>query len=251
MGFAVLATAPVWPVLQPREPIADELLAPAEVAVIVPVVLAFPVAWALLARTRQRGWLVGWVLVALVLTWSSWTAHFGDYASPPDVDDGLRWYLLTAATAVVAGAAIDAHRLDLTWALGAACWVAGLVLTTMVPVLDGAPMPPEDAVLPLPPGMTVVANQGTCEDSCQRTLLVTATGVRADDLATRLGEHLRQAKGWQVEFIGFTARPQVECRPNGWLADPYELCAGITVDNQPEGVAEIRLGYANRHNPIY
>jgi hypothetical protein len=46
---ALAATAPVWPIIQPGHPVADEMLEPAEVAVIVPVVVAFPVAWALLA----------------------------------------------------------------------------------------------------------------------------------------------------------------------------------------------------------
>ena len=40
---AFVGTAPVWPVLQPGDPVADEMLKPAEVAGIVPVVLVFPI----------------------------------------------------------------------------------------------------------------------------------------------------------------------------------------------------------------
>jgi hypothetical protein len=248
VGYALLATAPIWPVLQPREPILDEMLAPGEVAILVPVVLVFPVAWALLSRTERVGQLFGWGLVLMVLTWSSWTAEFGEYATPPNIDDGLRWYLLTAAAVVVAGVAWDARKIDRRWVVGVACWVLGLGITVTVPVLDDGPMPPEDLLLPVPRNMTVVSHEATCTPYCTRNIVVTGE-MPAADLARQLGEHLAQAKGWQVTSYDFTPEPHLTCRKYGWLVNPYKVCGSIRVVDDRR--IEIHFGNSNNHNPIY
>jgi hypothetical protein len=247
VGYALLATAPIWPVLQPHEPILDEMLAPEEVAVLVPVVLIFPVAWALLSRTERTGRLFGWGLVLVVLSWSSWTAEFGEYGTPPDVDDGLRWYLLTAAALVAAGVALDARKIDRRWVAGIACWVLGLAVTVMVPVLEDGPMPPEDLLLPLPPAMTVVSHEATCAPHCTRRFVVSGQ-MPVDDLARQLGVHLQHAKGWQMMWYGLTPVPYLTCRKAGWLVNPYKVCGDLSI---VDGRVEIRFGNSNKHNPIY
>jgi hypothetical protein len=252
VGLALLATAPIWPGLQPGEPILDEMLAPAEVAVIVPVVLVFPAAWALLGRTRRYGRSFGLTMAGLVLGWSSWTANVAEYGSPPNVDDGLRWYLLTAAALVVGAVVVEARRhlarLNLP---GAACWVVGIVVTAFVPVIGYAPRPPDDVVLPLPSGMTVVADRTDCVQSCVRRLVVTATGMRGQDVARRLGEHLEHARDWQATWYEFTPLPDLACRETGWITNPYTLCASIRIVDEQRSKVEIMLAYAVRHDPIY
>ncbi|MBP2321747.1 hypothetical protein JOF56_002132 [Kibdelosporangium banguiense] len=248
VGYAFLATAPVWPVLQPREPILDEMLVPAEVAVLVPVVMVFPVAWGLIGRTERTGRLFGLALTLLVLVWSSWTAAFGDYATPPNIDDGLRWYLLTAACVVVAGVVRDRRKVDRRWILGAATWVVGMAVTVAVPVVEAGPMPSADALLPLPPGMTVVTDEAECTPSCSRRFVVTGQ-TRARDLARQLGEHLQQVKGWQTQWYEFTPEPHLTCREASLLVNPYKLCGGVRVLDEWD--VEVRFGYANNHNPIY
>lgn len=251
VAVAVVATAPVWPVLQPGEPIPDEMLAPAEVAVIVPIVLVFPVAWALLGRTRRYGRVFGLALAGLVFAWAAWTAYLGEYGTPPNVDDGLHWYLLTAAALVVGAVVVEARKgLARPGLPGVVCWTAGIAVTAMVPVVDAGPLPADDVFLPLPPGLTVVADQAECQPSCTRRLQVTGPGLAGRDVARQLGDHLGQAKGWQVTWYDFTPQPTLECRGSGRVADPYQLCAAIRiVDERP--TVEIMLAYADKHDPIY
>ncbi|WP_173053466.1 hypothetical protein [Phytohabitans houttuyneae] len=87
VGGALLATFPVWPGVQPGEPVADELLPPAEVALLVPIVLLFPLAWALLGGRRRPGLAVGAVLVLAVGVWAGGTVTLAGYGTPPSVDD--------------------------------------------------------------------------------------------------------------------------------------------------------------------
>lgn len=269
---ALLATLPVWPVVQPREPIADELLAPGEVAVLVPLVLLFPLAWALLGVRRRVGLGVGAALVALVAGWALGTVTFADY-SPPTVDDWLRYHLLTSGALVATAGSIatrpwrrarqeadEASATSRPWrrsrqgadrarrrtwtGAGAALWLAGVVALLSVPVVDGEPVPPRDAVLPLPPGVTLVA------EIPGRFTLAATDGADQPKLVRRVGDHLRDTKGWRVTWYGFTPTPDVECRPAGRIANPYRLCASFHVE-PGRSTVELRLGYANPHGPIY
>jgi hypothetical protein len=244
----LLATAPIWPVLQPRSPIRNEMLSPGEVAVLVPVVLIFPAAWALLGRTERTGRLFGFTLTLLVLSWSTWTAEYGEYATPPNIDDGLRWYLLAAASVVAAGVVRDERKVNRQWALGAAGWTLGMVVTVTVPVLDVGPMPPEDALLPLPPSMTVLTHEAVCDPYCSRRFVVTGQ-MPMPDLAQQLVDHLELVGGWQVKRYGFTSDPDLTCREIGGLVNPYKLCGDVRVLDDRR--IEIRFGNSNKHNPIY
>jgi hypothetical protein len=258
LAGSLLATLPVWPRPERDGAGSNGVQLPGEMWIIVPIVLAFPVAWVLLGRTRRHGLLVGWVLAGLVAAWSLWTANFAEYGTPPDVDDGLRWYLLTAGVVVVASVLIEARRqvrrLDRRWALGAVCWVIGMGVTAMIPVLDRSPMPPAEAVLPLPPPMIVVSDHGDCGTDglfCSRRIVVAATnGMTTNDLVRRLGEHLEVAKGWKVQWYSSSAAPYLACRPVGWLVNPYELCADLRVE-QGQSTVEVRLGHSNRYDPVY
>ncbi len=255
VAAALVATAPIWPV----DPLADEAMDPAEVAVLVPVVLTFPVAWALLARSRRFGLWVALLLAGLTGAWSVWTVTWADFGTPPDADDGLRWYLGAAGAVVLAATPIDVllrRRASaaawVRWAAGALVWCCGVALVFAVPKLDGEPMPPDDALLPLPPTMVVLADEAGCASpgrSCVRRFTVTSAGhLPARELARRLGEHLA-AKGWQVRTSGFAAEPRLECRRAGWLTNPFELCGELRVDEQ-RATVEIQFAHANRHDPI-
>jgi hypothetical protein len=254
VGAAVAATVPVWPGVQPGDPVADELLAPAEVALMVPIVLAFPLAWALLGRSRRVGVGAAAILCGCVLCWSVGTLDLGSYASPPTVDDWLRGYLVVAAGVTVAATVLDWRTpAGPPWpvqAVGVALWVAGLGLTVAVPVVGGAPMPPRDALLPLPPATAVADERAVCESSCVRTFTLVATdGAAGPELARRVGAHLADAKGWTVTWYGFSPDPDIACRPAGWLANPYRLCVSLRVTEA--STVECRLVYANAHDPVY
>ncbi|MCP2324291.1 hypothetical protein HDA40_002798 [Hamadaea flava] len=251
VAAAVAATAPVWPVLQPGDPIADELLEPVEVAVLVPMVLIFPIAWALLARRRAYAWRVGLALAVWVLAWSVWTVSAGSYASPPTIDDGLRWHLVGAGLLVAGAVAYEAKRLAHLGARllpGALVWLLGVTVTLAVPVVGAETVPPSDTVLPLPAGMTVVHEETGCTNACTRRITVEGTGTQAE-LTRRLGLHLEQTKGWRATWFDF-APPQFQCRHVGWL-NPYDTCVELRTTGSASTV-EIWLATSNgRDNIVY
>lgn len=222
---ALLATAPVWPGVQPGDPIADEMLEPAEVAGLVPLVLMFPVAWALLGRSRPYAWRVGAGLAVWVAAWSLWTVTFGTWSTPPTVDDGLRWHLIGAALVVAAGAR---PRKPLTgrWMAGAAIATIGVAAIFAIPVVGDPPVPPRDAI-PLPAAMTVLREETGCgANSCYRRFTVTGLG-EADEaaLARRVG-----------------------CRRTGWL-NAYELCLDLRHD-EPAPAVELQVTYYNGRDRV-
>lgn len=244
VAASLVATAPVWPILQPGAPIADELLEPGEVAVIVPIVLVFPIAWALLARRRPYAWRIGVLLAAWVLAWSVWTVSLGSYASPPTIDDGLRWHLVGAGLLVAGAAAYEARQFAQVGARllpGALVWLLGVAITLAIPVVGQEKVPPRDAVLPLPAGMTVVHEETGCANTCTRRLTVESADTPAE-LIRRLGQHLEQTKGWQTTWYSF-APPQFECRRVGWL-NPYEVCVELRATGSPSTI-EIWLATFN------
>lgn len=222
---ALLATAPVWPVVQPGDPIADEMLEPAEVAGLVPLVLVFPVAWALLGRSRPYAWRVGAGLAVWVAAWSLWTVTFGTWSTPPTVDDGLRWHLIGAALVVAVGARV---RKPLTgrWMAGAAITTIGFAAIVATPVVGDPPVPPRDAI-PLPATMTVLREETGCGvNSCYRRFTVTDLGA-ADEAALA---------------------PRVGCRRTGWL-NPYELCLDLRHD-EPAPAVELQVTYYNGRDRV-
>lgn len=262
---ALAATAPVWPILQPGDPVADEMLEPAEVAVIVPLVLVFPVAWALLGRSRPYACRVAIVLATGVAGWSLWTVTFGSYGTPPNIDDGLRWYLVGTGVIVASATAVESWQrrprelLTMRWAAGALVWLVGVAVTFAIPVVGGQQVPPRDAILPLPPAMTVVHEEARCAmpehfgfgpRSCLRRFTVAATdGANVRELARRLGEHLQRTKGWPATSYD-SSTAHFPCRRIGWL-NPYELCLELRPDDSTSTV-KLQLAYYNgRERVIY
>jgi hypothetical protein len=258
---ALAATAPVWPVIQPGDPVADEMLQPAEVAVIVPVVLAFPVAWALLGRSRPYARRVAIVLDAGVAGWSLWTVRYGTYDTPPNIDDGLRWYLVGTAVIVASATVIEAWRrgirqqLSRRWAAGVLVWMVGVAATFAIPVVGDKQekVPPHDAILPLPPTVTVVREGTGCARPefgprfCFRRFTVAATdGADRRELARRISEHLR-TKGWPAAWDD-TSTGQSPCQPIGWF-NPYELCVELRPD-ESGSTAEVELAYYNERTQV-
>ncbi|GGN60183.1 hypothetical protein GCM10010112_16190 [Actinoplanes lobatus] len=222
---AVIATAPVWPMVQPGDPIADEMLEPAEVAVLVPVVLTFPVAWALLGRSRPHAWRIGAGLVAWVAAWAVWTVVFGSWSTPPNIDDGLRWHLIGAA-AIVAAGAWGRQPLTRRWLAGTVIGAIGVAVVFAIPVAGGPPMPARDAI-PLPATATVIHEETGCGwNSCYRRLTVTGIDEAGmHELARRSG-----------------------CRRIGWL-NPYELCLDLR-RNEPASTVGVQVTYYNGRDRV-
>lgn len=230
---------------------------------IVPVVLILPLAWALIGRSRQVGRAIGVALVGCVAAWSVGTARFAGYATPPTVDDGLRYYLVTAGCLVAIGVAVEVgwHRTSPAplpasrrrRTAGLVAWVVGVGAIAAVPVLDGEPMPPRDAFLPLPPAVLLLGEEAACVTpgrSCVRRFTVAATdGANARDLARRLGRHLADTKGWTVTWYDFAPEPVIPCRPGAGLANPYRLCAELRIDER-DSTVEVWFAHSNPHNPV-
>jgi hypothetical protein len=239
---------------------ADDTLRPAETAAAVAMLLVFPVAWVLLARSPRTGGLVGAVLVAGTAVWSLGTVRLASYETPPNVDELLRWQLAVTGGLVAAVGLYEwkgRRRGGRRWVAGIAVWAAGVAATVAVPNVDGGQMPPRDAVLPLPPAMTMVSEQASCHpmpaggSTCVRRFTVTSTDRAPDqELIRQVGEHLERDKGWSVTWSGSSPTPGVDCRRAGWFLDPYRLCVWMSVDEEQSGV-EISLGYSNRHDPQY
>ncbi|MGK5671855.1 hypothetical protein ACSNOB_03280 [Micromonospora sp. URMC 106] len=262
---ALAATAPVWPIIQPGDPVADEMLEPAEVAVIVPVVLVFPVAWALLGRSRPYAWRVAVGLATCVAGWSLWTVTFGSYDTPPNIDDGLRWYLVATGAIVASATAVESWQrrprelLTMHWAIGALVWMIGVAATFATPVVGDQQVPPRDAILPLPPTMTVTHEEARCAmpenvgygpRSCLREFTIAATdAANVRELTRRLGEHLQRTKGWSATWYD-PSTVQFPCRRIGWL-NPYELCLQLRHDESTSTV-KLQIAYYNgRERVIY
>ncbi|GAA4610180.1 hypothetical protein BJY16_007716 [Actinoplanes octamycinicus] len=242
---ALAATAPAWPGLQPRSPIRDEMLAPGEVAVLVPVVLLFPISWALLAREKRIGRGVGSLLVCLVAGWSLGTVHLATYETPPTVDDHLHGYLIVAGLAVLIAAVVTRSVVPKA---GLGVWLLGCAAAVAVPVVSGPPTSPE---ADLPPGITAAESRLDCHRSCTRVQTVPAAGTaRARALTRQIGEHLER-DGWRMRWYDFTAEPDVECRRPHRLTDPYYLCLQLRAIGDPDAKVEVRLYYGNRHDPVY
>ncbi|MFI5891451.1 hypothetical protein ACIA5D_15210 [Actinoplanes sp. NPDC051513] len=256
VAAALAATFPVWPGIQHGEPIADEMLSVAEVALVVPVVLILPAAWALLGRSHPFGRRVGALLAGGVALWSAGTVTLADYATPSTVDDFLFWHLVTAGLLVGGAAFLEWRRRPFRLsvpraAAGLALWALACAIALTVPVPDRM-VPPSDAVLPLPSGIELRTDEVACHrfneaEYCTRTMTVGSTG---NDLARRLGRHLEQSKGWHLTWYDFAPTPSVECRPAGRLVNPYRLCLEVRDDARTTGL-EIHLGYANPHDPVY
>ncbi|WP_189330977.1 hypothetical protein [Actinoplanes ianthinogenes] len=242
---ALGATAPVWPGVQPGSPILDEMLSPGEVAVLVPVVLLFPVSWALLAREPRTGRGVGLLLVCLVAGWSLGTVRLSTYETPPTTDDYLRWYLI-AAGLVVLVAAVGTR--PVVHKAGFGVWLLGCAAAVAVPVVSGPPTPPS---ADLPPGITAAENRLDCNRGCTRVQTVPAAGTAQSRLLTRrIGEYLER-DGWRMRWYDAAAEPEVECRPPHRLGDPYYLCLQLRAVGDPDAKVEVRLYYRNRHDPVY
>lgn len=238
---------------------AVDTLRPAETAVIVATLLIFPLAWGLLARSARTGTLVGAILVGGTAVWSLATNRLASYETPPNVDELLRWQL-AATGAVVAAAGLYEWRGrrhgGRRWVAGIAAWAAGVATIVAVPNVDDGQMPPRDAVLPLPPAMTVASEEANCHPmptggrTCVRVFTIAVDGAPDKELMRRVGEHLERDKGWSVTWRRFSDTPEVRCRRAGWFLDPYKLCVWMRVDEERSAV-QVSLGYYNHHDPIY
>jgi hypothetical protein len=152
--------------------------------------------------------------------------------------------LVAGAAVVTTGRAGPGRRIGAGTGVGVVVWLAGVGALLAVPVLDGEPTPPRDALLPLPAGVALVGEEAG------RFTLVATDGADQPALVRRVGDHLSDAKGWRVTWYDFTSTPDVDCRPAGRIANPYRLCAELRVE-PGRSTVELRFGYWNPYDPIY
>jgi len=188
------------------------------------LVLVVPVAWAVQAPPRRAAVVVGLVLVAEALAWALLTRWYGTWAAPPTFDDLLRGYLV-AGCVTIAVALVVLRRHRPATRVGLAVLAAVAILTAGVPAVGDARVPSRSALLPLPAGLTVVAEEAGCDwrGSCERTFEVdVADGTDPNEVKQRLIRHLER-RGWAIG----TEHVDQACRDSPGLADPYRSCASV------------------------
>ncbi|GAA0687731.1 hypothetical protein GCM10010193_47100 [Kitasatospora atroaurantiaca] len=183
------------------------------------------IAWAMVARTRQAGPVVGVALLAcaglLVAVQHGWVS-----ASRADAH---AVYVPVTGLLIGFGVLLERHQEG----PGQGRWVhrrsgaVGLLVAQLALTLCGCALyvlmlaepsePPSARDVPkLPPGLTVVSQNSGCGTSnCYRTLVIgSTTGLSPDGIVHALG------------------RPHETCRPNGWLLDRRDLCIGVTASDE-------------------
>ncbi|MEV0714906.1 hypothetical protein [Asanoa sp. NPDC050611] len=242
---AFLATIPTWPAL-------DDVFRTGavtqdrpnfeggELALLVAIVLVVPITW--VAVGQGPGRLVGALLVASVTGWSLTTRLWASWATPPTVDDVLRGYLIVGCAIVAAALWLDRHRNPIT-RLGLALLGVGCAAIVALPTVGNASTPARDALLPLPKGVVIVAEDSGCESggSCERGFQLTGTDPQAT--VRLLTRHLED-RGWRIgdEHQGKA------CRRLGYLANPYRACVSVSYLRGP-GTVEVRFDVFNPREP--
>jgi hypothetical protein len=245
LGGAFLATIPTWPALDGAFRSGPTFEA-GELVALVAMVLLVPIAWVVVAPGPGR--VVGALLVASVAGWSIATRLWASWTTPPTVDNALRGYLAVGCAIVVTARWLDRHRYPIIrrpWPglalLGVAC--AAVVVP---PAVGDASIPGREALLPLPRGVVIVAEDSGCESrsSCERSFQLTAgDGATAQEVAGRLTRHLED-RGWR---IGVEHEAKA-CRPVGYLANPYRTCVSI-VHLRASGTVEVLFEVFNPREP--
>jgi hypothetical protein len=207
---ALLATVPAWPSFEASE-----------LAVLVPIVLLAPLSWVALARASRAGPVVGALLIVCVCVWSVVTQLWASWATPSTMDDVLRGHLAVACSIVLIALRRERHRLRLAQRprLGLVLLVIACAAVVAVPDVGDAPIPDRAALLPLPEGVVIVAEEAGCDwpGSCQRRFETVGT-----DVMHRLTRHLED-RGWQIGVEHLDKA----CRPLGYVANPYRACVSL------------------------
>jgi hypothetical protein len=255
-----LATIPTWPALDGVFRASPAAWRPApdgvfrtspnfevgEIVLLVAIVLLVPITWVVVAHGPGR--LVGALLVASATGWSLATRLWASWATPPTVDDVLRGYLAVGCAIVMTALWLDRHRNPIIrrpW-LGLALLGVGCAAIVALPAVGNASIPARDALLPLPRGAVIVAEDAGCESrgSCERSFQLTANdGADPQEIARRLIRHLED-RGWRIG-VEHEAKG---CRQLGYLANPYRTCVSILYLRGP-GTVEVRFNVFNPREP--
>jgi hypothetical protein len=143
------------------------------------------------------------------------------------MDDVLRLYLATGCAIVLVGLWRARHRYPIRRRprLGLALLAAGCAAVVALPAVGRAPIPERDALLPLPAGTVIVAEDAGCESpgTCRRAFQLTAgDGTDPGETVRRLTRHLDD-RGWRIG----AEHEAKGCRPLGHLANPYRSCVSV------------------------
>jgi hypothetical protein len=207
--------------------------------------------WALVARTTKVGWIVAAVLAVCLATEiglaKSWIL-------PGERVTLLVALVLTTIMVLITGITVEGHHADARrlrssgariiaglFASVAYCAISLIIVVfiVMLFIVDGRPAstPSSSKVLPLPVGLTAVANRDEgcssgSETFCSRKLVVrSAMGLSEEDVAGRLRDHLAHTRGWHLN-------PDRQgdsngCRVEGRLLDRQRLCLSILTGQNP------------------
>jgi hypothetical protein len=245
LGGAFLATILTWPALDGAAHTGPSFET-GEFILLVAIVLLIPTAWVMVAPGSGR--LVGALLVASVAGWSVATRLWASWATPPTVDDVLRGYLAVGCVIVLTALWLDRHRnpvIRRPWP-GLALLAVVCATVVVLPAVGDASIPERAALLPLPSGVVIVAEEAGCESrgSCERSFQLTADDdADPQEVARRLTRHLED-RGWR---IGVEHEAKA-CQPLGYLANPYRTCVSIVQLRGP-GTVEVLFDVFNPRGP--
>jgi hypothetical protein len=231
---ALLGTVPAWLSFDAGE-----------LAVLLPIVLVAPLSWVALARDSRAGPVVGALLVVCVCVWSVVTQLWASWATPSTMDDVLRGHLAVACSIVLIALRRERHRMRLARRprLGLVLLVIACAAVVAVPDVGDAPIPDRAALLPLPEGVVIVAEEAGCDwpGSCQRRF--ETVDEHGADLMPRLTQHLKD-RGWQMG----TEHLDKACRPLGYVANPYRTCVSLLY-LRGRGTVEVLFDIYNPRQP--
>ncbi|GAA1250361.1 hypothetical protein GCM10009665_46320 [Kitasatospora nipponensis] len=214
--------------------------------------------WGMLLRTPLVGTVVGCLLAAeatgLLCVETGWTAT----RAVAEVEVA---YAPVAAAVLVTGAVVERVRrgprprrvFGGRWHAGTILFAVYLLATLLVatPVyltigVTEAFTPSSDAVLPLPPGLSVLHDDpGPCgSGTCERVLVVgSPSGLSGAEIDARLRAGLTGRHGWQLDPAG------TGCRRNGWLLDRRPLCVSLWVQDR-QVLVELEGGDVYHGDPV-
>lgn len=190
--------------------------------------------WALLRRGRAIRVGVAVTLVVLAAAVAMVQTGMIDLRARMEI---VAAYAPLSAMVIGVGVVLDRHRpvAGWRWRLGAVGLSAylGLILLCCNPflvyVVNTDPFVPDsDELLPLPAGLTVVANRetGCGSGTCGRDIVVgSPIGQPATAIAALVVAHLTDQHRWRLDASA------AGCRRTGWLLDRSILCVEVLVTN--------------------
>ncbi|MFE6924212.1 hypothetical protein ACFVAV_24525 [Nocardia sp. NPDC057663] len=214
------------------------------------VLLVAPLCWLLVARTPRIRLRIGVILALLAV---AKLAVLEEWLLPDLQLTTFSLLVVFDVVALIAGFMADARagrRLSpavvISLILGYAyCFIilAGTFMFVVAMAGEHARMPPSDILPPLPPGLTIVADNdqgcrsGTSSTYCNREFQIGSTGgASAREVADMMVRHLQDAGNWQLSYSEYS-KWWTGTRREGWGFDRSTMHVWVEVRDGKTRVA--------------